>query len=218
MKLSRIFLAMAAVAVFATTAPAAHLDNPNLLRDPSFEGAITTDGPPFVGSWEGFSAGGATSDFTTNNPRTGAQSLELNIVGEASVFAGAFQDVVFDPSLAGTAAWYSGWHSLVGDTGGSEIRIEWRDSVNDAEISRTQITDSPVGSGYEEFIISDTIPAGADSARIVYAIQSFGGALFQQVFVDDVNFNITGVVPEPTSLALAGLGGLALVGLRRRSA
>lgn len=194
---------------------AAHLDNQNLMVDSSFEGTITTDGAPFVGSWEGFSAGlSSTSDFTTNNPRTGAQSLELNIGPDANLFAGAFQDVLFSPSLAGTMAWFSGWHQAAGPTGGSEYRIEWRSTLTNAEISRVQVTDSPAGSGYEEFVIPATIPAGADTARLVYAIQSFGGVTDQTVFVDDVNFNIAGV-PEPTTALLALLG-LAPLARRRR--
>lgn len=198
-----VFVAMGA----AQPALAAHLDNPNLIVDPSFEGMITTDGPPFVGTWEGFTSGSdAASNFTTNSPRTGAQSLEANIFGVGNQFAGAFQDVLFPSYLAGTDAWFSGWHQLVGDAGGSEIRIEWRNVDTNTEISRTpNLTTSPVGSGYEEFIVASTIPAGANAARLVYAIQSFGGANNQTVYVDDVNFNIAGV-PEPTAALLALLG------------
>jgi hypothetical protein len=200
-------------ALVASPALAVHLANPNRVVDPGFEGTITTDGPPFVGLWEGFTAGAPTTGFTTTMPRNGSQSLDLSITNEANVFAGAFQDVPFAASLAGKQAWFSGWHKLIGDSGGSEIRIEWRNSVSNSEVSRTQITDSPAGSDYEEFIIADTIPAGVDTARLVYAIQSFGGALTQQVFVDDVNFNY---VPEPASASLAALFGLMLAGVRRR--
>ncbi len=215
--LGPVAAALAVVALCGSSAMAAHLANPNLLVDPGFEGTITTDGPPFVGSWEGFNAGGTSSaDFTTTMPRNGAQSLELNISGDANLFAGAFQDAKFGFGAAGSMAWFSGWHKLVGDAGGSEIRIEWRDSVANTEISRTpNLTTSPIGAGYEEFVVSAPVPAGANSARVVYAIQSFGGALFQQVFVDDVNFNVAGI-PEPASFALLGLASLALVGMRRR--
>ena len=215
MKRTVSLFAIVVLAIGVTTAQAAHLDNPNRLGDPSFEGTITTDGAPFVGTWEGFTGGaGAGSDFGTDMPRTGAQALQLLIENSPNNFAGAFQDAEFSPGLAGNMAWFSGWHKLDGDAGGSEIRIEWRDSVNNTEISRTQITDSPVGSDYEEFIIADVIPAGADSARVVYAIQSFGTAQNQRVFVDDVNFN---VVPEPGTIALLGLASaVGFVAIRRR--
>lgn len=204
-----------AAAFVATPAMAVHLDNPNRLTDPSFEGALTFDGAPFVGTWEGFSAGGpSTSEFSTEMPRTGPQSLELNIGSETNLFAGAFQDVRFSSSLAGQTAYYSGWHKSLLNAGGSEIRIEWRDSVGDTEISRTPNLVPVIGATYEEFILSDTIPAGADTARLVYAIQSFGGVLDQQVFVDDVNFN---AAPEPATACLAALAGLAIVGRRRRA-
>lgn len=208
----------------AITAQAAHLDNPNLLGDPSFEdpASLTADGPPFVGSYETFSldgdqaTGGDTVLHDTTMPRTGSGAVEIAIGSVANSFAGLFQDASFPSSLAGTQAWFSGWHKLQGNTGGTEARIEWRDSVNDVEISRTpNLTTSPAGSDYEEFIVSDTIPAGADTARLVYAIQSFGGVQDQTIFLDDVNFNISGYVPEPSAAMLALLG-LAPLARRRR--
>ena len=211
--MKKICALLTSVALVSTSAMAVHLDNPNQIVDAGFEGTLTFDGPPFVGLWEGFSAGGSsTAEFSTDMPRNGAQSLELNIGTEPNLFAGGFQDVFFGTGLAGESAWFSGWHKLVGTTGGSEYRIEWRDSVANSEVSRTQLTASPIGSDYEEFIVASTIPVGADTARLVYAIQSFGGATNQTVFVDDVNFNY---VPEPATASLLALGGLAM--LRRRA-
>lgn len=209
-----LFGALGTFLALPTAAGASHLDNPNLLSDSSFEGSLTFDGSPFTESWEGFSFSSSTSSFSAASPRSGAQSLEMTIPGAANLFAGAFQDVEFGASYEGSMAWFSGWHRLVGDSGGSEIRIEWRNSVSDVEVSRTQITPSPSGSGYEEFVLSDTVPAGADTARVAYAIQSFGGVTNQTVYLDDVNFNIEGV-PEPNALLLGGLSVLGLIRRRR---
>ncbi|TWT85345.1 hypothetical protein Pla123a_01520 [Posidoniimonas polymericola] len=197
----------------ASTALAVHLDYYNRIADPSFEGTLTFDGAPFVGTWEGFSGDPvASSEFTSNMPRTGAQSLELNIDQTANSFAGAFQDAVLDAGSAGKTAYFSGWHKATGEAA-SEIRVEWRDSVAGVEVSRTPNLSPMLSTDFEEFIVSAEIPAGADSARLVYAIQSFGGVLTQQVFVDDVNFNYA---PEPVSAGLAALALLSVVARRGR--
>jgi hypothetical protein len=187
--------------------------NGNLLINPGFEDPITMDGPPFVGSWEGFVSGAAaTSANSSTMPLTGAQSLELTINATVNQFAGAFQDV---PGLtAGQDGTFSGWHKQVsGDSGGIEIRIEWRDSVGDVEISRTPNFVPSPGASYEEFSLTAAVPSGADTARVVYAIQSFGGALNQQVFVDDTSFTI---IPEPASIVLFGVAGMTLLTRRHR--
>jgi hypothetical protein len=185
----------------------------NLLTNPSFEDPLTSDGPPFVGFWESFSGDGDQfngPDVARNStlmPRTGLQSVELAIVDTPNTFAGLFQDV---PGLVpGDLVSYSGWHKSLGDSSAIEIRIEWRDSVNDTEISRTPNFVPSPGDVYELFTLSDAVPAGADTARVVYAIQSFSGVTSQQVFLEDFM-----VVPEPASVLLLSLAGLAL--LRRR--
>ncbi len=219
-QLAGMFAAAALLLAFvAAPVQAAHLDNPNLLVDGGFEGTITTDGAPFVGLWEGFTGGpGApTSDFTATMPRLGLQSLEMNL-DESGGFAGAFQDVAIPAAAIGSQYWYSGWHKL-GDNSvadGSENRIEWLDAGL-GEITRHNINVSPAGTTYEEFVSSDTVPAGAAFARIVYNIQSFGAAAPQQVFADDLNFNIAGVVPEPASIGLAAFACVTMLGMRRRS-
>lgn len=182
----------------------------NLFSNPGFEDPITFDGPPFVGSWEGFSGGADSSAAnSTSMPRTGDESLELSI-GTFNTFAGVFQDV---PVLPGNNVVFSGWHKVLGTTSGIEIRLEWRDSVQDTEISRTANFSPTPGSDYEPFSMTSVVPAGADLARAVYAIQSFGGAVSQDVFVDDISFFI---VPEPGSLGMLSLLGLALIGALRR--
>ncbi len=138
----------------------------NLIVNGGFEDPVTYDGPPFVGSWEGISgspSAGAGSSIAM--PRTGAQSLDVAIFGEATNFAGVFQGV--DGLIAGQATLFSGWHLSLGDVGGIEIRIEWRDSVTDTETARAANLAPIVGSSYEMFSLSGIVPTGADTARVV---------------------------------------------------
>ncbi|MFO1511641.1 MAG: PEP-CTERM sorting domain-containing protein [Verrucomicrobiota bacterium] len=190
----------------------------NLLVNSGFEDPITYDGAPFVGSWEGFNGGGATAANSTLFPRTGAQSLGLSINNTVNTFAGAFQDV---PGLApGMSFSLDGWHATTSNplSLGVEIRIEWRNSISNSEVSRTANLTPVPGASYLAFNLSGLVPAGADTARVVYAIQSFSTSPLGNgtVYVDDMSF--TTVVPEPTSMALLGLGGLALAVARRRKA
>lgn len=198
--------AIGSLSLFATNGHA------NLLTNPGFEDPVTSDGAPFVGFWEAFSGGGSASFNSTVAPLSGLQHLELQINATANTFAGVFQDV---PALsAGQELIWSGWARDVGtDAGGSEIRIEWRDSVNNVEISRTANLVPTLSGQYTQWSLVDTVPAGADLARVVYAIQSFGAGPNQNIYLDDTSVT---VVPEPTSLALLGLGGLAML-LRRRA-
>lgn len=190
----------------------------NQFADPGFEDPITSDGPPFVGSWEGFSGnfGGGSSSAanSTAMPRSGAGHVDLTITSQSG-FAGVFQDV---PNLVPGSTWtFSGWHKAASDPFNliSEVRIEWRDSVGDTEITRTPNSVPVAGSDYTEFSLTAVVPVGADTARAVYAIQTFdtvppgGGTLF----IDDFSF-----VPEPSAVTLLGVGGLALAGMRRRGA
>ena len=191
----------------------------NLLTDGSFENPAlyTADGPPFVGSWEGFNGGaGTSSQNDAVSPRTGLRDAHLNITATNNSFAGFFQDIAVTPGVQYT---YSGFHessNLNPADYVSEVRFEWRNSVSNTEVSRNQIL--PVaGATYTPFSLTFAAPAGADTARVVYAIQTFsdtGTSNTGNVFVDDLSVT---VAPEPSSLALAALGGLALRRVRRRA-
>jgi hypothetical protein len=188
------------------------------VANPSFENPITFDGPPFVGWWEGFNGGaGSSAGNSALLPHTGLQSLELSITTTANTFAGAFQDM--PGLLSGTEYTFSGWHATTSNPldVGVEIRIEWRNSLSTTEISRTPNL-TPIPSAlYSPFSLTAAVPVGADTARLVYAIQSFGLEPTHNgtVYVDDISFS---VVPEPSSLILFGAGALALVTIRRRRA
>ncbi|QDV74002.1 hypothetical protein [Botrimarina mediterranea] len=186
----------------------------NLLVDPGFEdpASLTFDGAPFVGTWEGFNNGGAnTTALSGTNPRTGASSLDL-FLGDANGFAGAFQEV---PAFEGAEVTFTGWHALATGSvaGGTEVRIEFVDAGG-VEVGRTgNLAPSLTADGnYESFIQSGIAPAGTAGARAVYAIQSFGAGLTQNVFVDDLSMT---VIPEPAAVLLALLGLAPLT--RRRS-
>ena len=95
---------------------------------------------------------------------------------------------------------------------GFETRIEWRNAGG--EVSRTPNFTVAPGSAYTQFSIPATVPAGADTARVVFAVQTFGGdgpSNSGTIYVDDASFV---VVPEPASMSLLAGVGAAL--LRRR--
>jgi hypothetical protein len=205
---------LALTALLALGLMASQASAQNLLANPGFEDPITQDGPPFVGFWEGFSGGGpAFAANSTASPRTGAQSLELTINGSVNNFAGAFQDVLVSPGQTLTFSGFQRTPSSPLDVV-NEIRFEWRNSVSNTEVGRTANFSPAVTSVYAPFSINGVVPAGADSARIVYAIQTFtdNATHTGTVYIDDVS----AVVPEPTAVALVGLG--ALASLRRRRA
>ncbi len=186
----------------------------NLLVNPGFEDPVTSDGAPFVGSWEAFIAPGSAAFNSSTDPLSGLQHLELVIPGTADLYAGVFQDV--EGMASGQQATFSGWAKNVGqDTGGVEIRIEWRDSVNNVEVSRTPNLTPVFTSQYTQWSLAGAVPAGADTARVVFAIQSFVGALDQTVYVDGTSLT----VPDGgATLALLGFGLVGVIAVRRRTA
>lgn len=205
----KLFAASALVLIALVTRPA----SAQMLANGGFEEPVTTDGPPFVGSWEAFNGGaGGQAVNSTAMPRTGAGHLALSIAEVDNTFAGVFQDV---PNLTpGAPVTFSGYHlTTTTPLGvGTEVRIEWRNSTSNSEVGRTtNLTPVPTGQ-YTPFTLNATVPAGADTARVVYAIQSFGPEPSNNgvVYLDDLSF-----VPEPSGLLLGCVVG-GLLAMRRR--
>ena len=126
MKQRRIAVLVAlAVTLLAANFAAANFTNPG------FESPITSDGPPFVGFWEGFSSAGTGSAANSSTtPRTGAMAVNLGLTA-GNAFAGVFQDI---PNLVpGFPVSFGGWHRTTGTAPinlGVEVRIEWREFGN----------------------------------------------------------------------------------------
>jgi hypothetical protein len=209
--MNRFSICGAALALALMTSPASAA---NLLANPGFEDPITYEGTQFVGSWEGFAGGAlALAANSGSSPRSGAMHLILAITNSDNNFSGAFQDV---PGMTpGSTAVFSGWHKAVGPLDATpEFRIEWRNSVSNTEVGRTNALTPTLGSEYSPFSMSAPVPAGADTARVVYAIQTFTGPAGNNatVFVDDVSLE----VPEPGAMTLCAAGGLLMAVRRRR--
>ena len=186
-----------ATATLACASLAAALTSANELANPGFENPVTTDGPPFVGSWEAFSTGpGSEAVNSSIIPRTGSQHLMLSIVNTDMSFAGVFQDVL--GLTPGDSVGFRMWHKSATaplDLG-VEVRIEWRNSISQTEVNR--ITSTPIPTSlYTLFTLSAAAPVGADSARLVYAVQTFGSEPTNTgtVFVDDTSFTVGTPIP-----------------------
>lgn len=204
-----------AIAMLVAVIASAQVCVANPLADPGFEMPLVDDGSG-VGKWNPFSNGSPNiSEQGMTMPRNGAGHANLDLV-DANGFAGFFQDVL--NVVPGSPIDWSVWAKDNSGTDGQgiEMRIEYRDSINDVEVSRTgNLVPGSLGSTYEQITLSDTVPATADVARVVFAIQSFGTAPPQSVFVDDASVTVQ-QIPEPTTLALMGIAGLACVTARRR--
>jgi hypothetical protein len=199
----KMVLAVAALAVGVACASQGFAQNQ--LANPGFESPLTVPSTS-VGDWFPFGsgAGGAATQVGTM-PRSGQMHMDLTTIGSAQ-FAGVYQDL---PATPGQTVVFKGWHKAVGDDLAThEIKIEWPGSPN----GQNRIDVFNITSDYTQFTHSAVVPAGSATARVTYAISSFGmGQGDATTYIDDFEAWVT---PEPTSAGLLGLGLLALV--RRR--
>ena len=215
---------IAAIAGLAALSTPALAGGPNLLNNGGFEDALGFDFSN-PANWNGFFGGPAGTFLQAFNDapgtpvRTGAAALLTTIEGVAGVtdgfgsFTGHVQTV--GGIVAGAEYDFSVWARGVGAvTNGAEFRIEWLGAGG--EIARSNIEiQSDLTAEYQQFSNVSVAPAGATSAALVIAVQSFtnDGVLADiSVAWDDASFS---VVPTPGALAVAGLGGL-LAARRRR--
>ncbi len=215
LKFSLVAVAMASIALSSSLASA------NSLTDPGFEdpAKYTFDGAPFIGFWEGFAGSAlASSSHSTVMPNNGTGHSDLSILGDDNSFAGVFQDIAAAP---GQQVDGSMWHKTpdLGTLGvATEFRIEWHDAGG-GEVSRVTNDGVIPTNAYSLLSVGGIAPAGTTAARLVYAIQTFGGepdggvSSSGTVFLDDASLV---AIPEPASIALMGLAGLAIASMRRR--
>lgn len=206
---------VAAVCVTALSFGSLSLEAQNLLTDPSFE-----------------SGGGAGSGWTTFNgaaysqnfARTGTWSMENSGPGGYTV-PGAFQTL---PSSAGLEYDLSGFGliptALTGSSSGF-LQITFfsgpngtgsnlgtvQTSPGNALLSNEINSSSPTGTWISLNTGTATAPAGAESLQVFTLVLDANATT---VYFDDLS--LVQVVPEPSSLALAGLGALGLFGMLRR--
>lgn len=214
---------VASLILTAVPAVATAQIGPNLLNNAGFESPLGFDFSN-PSNWNGFFGGpGGTFLQAFNDtgaaPRSGSAALVTTIRGQAGVTTGfdAFTGHVQIVSgiTAGATYELSVWarkNPAVLD--GAEFRIEWKDASGTEITRRNEVIQNVLTSDYQRLAISDIAPAGAVSAAIVLAVQSFtntGPLADTSVAWDDASFN---TIPTPGTAALLGLA--ACTAMRRR--
>ena len=182
-------------------------------------GGFETVGTTFPAeSWQAAASGYSLS----NDARTGNFALELS--SPAFNAAVALQNNVEDggqpPLVVGDNPELSFWaKGTAGGTGNVNFALRFLDGTgNILYDSGLQFFQGSINtSSYSEITFTpNPVPTGAVAAFIEFS-QAIGpidgGNPAGQVLIDDLSLE---VIPEPASLALLGLGGLAMLGRRSR--
>lgn len=213
---TRSTLVVAAVCVTALSLGGLSLQAQNLILDPGFEsGGVSSPWSTFNGAV-----------FSQNFARTGTWSMEdsggggFHVPGSFETFAssaGLEYDLTgygLAPTAPGTAAPSFGALQITffsGPNGTGNNLGTVATSPGNAQVSNEITSSSPTGS----WIFLDTgiaqAPAGAQSMQVFTIVVDNNPTT---VYFDDLS--LVQVVPEPSSLALAGLGALGVFGMWRR--
>lgn len=210
-------LAIAVTAISAISAQAAV----NLFANGGFE--IVGAGPPAAESWLPAASGYSLS----TDARTGTYSAQLS--SPTTNAAIMIQNSVLDGMLPGITPGDNPLLSFfakgfAGTTGNAQFALRYLDGIgNILSNSGTQFFQNSINTSTWTEITYDlgVVPVGASAAFIefVHAIGPIDGVdlLAGTILIDDVVL-LGQAIPEPSSITLLGLAGLALVVRRRRHA
>lgn len=165
----------------------------------SFEVDATYEVLPANGNWTAFFGGPPTAMLAsirdTTAPRTGSSALFVKVAVEGNSFAGMQQPIGgIQPGVSYTMSLWA--RSAGAVTNGVEYRIEWKNAgggiIGDQFALTTRI-DAQLTPTYQQFSLTATAPAGAASATLVMAVQSFVfdplNPMFDtNVYFDDITF------------------------------
>lgn len=188
----------------------------NLLSNGSFESGINYDGND-NGNWNAFFGGADFQQVEVVVPvdpaADGTQVLQIGTFNTANTFVGTTQTV---PVSAGNEYTFSFQAREIIQNGiFAEYRIEWKDAfgaIIGGQFDLNTNLDSVLTTDWAPYSLTATAPAGAATATVVIAVQTFGSAAPYEGFIqiDEASF-----VPGPASAALLGLAGLAAARRRR---
>jgi len=209
----------------------------NLLTDPSFNGPFVTGlgaGSAFTAAqagvgWNNYFGGSvqAPNDMTSSpdSPRTGSYALlaanapanAWNPQGTYQLIANSSVGSAFSASIyALTDTGLLG--ASVAGAGPVDFQVQFFDSTL-ANISTIETGWSAIAANnvWQQYTVTGTVPVGT-AYIAVYDMAMIGATAPSgtvNVFFDDASLTVA-PAPEPTTLALAGLGGAAALSLIRR--